>query len=143
MEYRTGFKGENYNRDMKHCCFRWELDYGLNLGLKQRKYIYGTIKGSISNFRSIFFYSFSFFSRLRFLPCPPVQYYTGHMFLISLLFNLCGFFYYYNRFRTIHSQVSSQSFVIAVLIYMNLTISASSIKPIISPFGCHNSEKHV
>ena len=43
------------NRDKKHCCFHLELNYGLNTGLKQRKYIHRTIKGSISNFRIIFF----------------------------------------------------------------------------------------
>ena len=59
------------NRDKKHCCFHWELNYGLNTGLKQSWYVYGTIKGSISSFRIIFFHPFSFFSRLRFPPCPP------------------------------------------------------------------------
>ena len=48
-------KGGGYNRDKKHCCFHLELNYGLNTDLKQRKYVYGTIKGSILNFRIIFF----------------------------------------------------------------------------------------
>ena len=30
-----------------------------------------------------FFHSFSFFSRLRFPPCPPVRYYTGY-FIIDI-----------------------------------------------------------
>ena len=46
------------NRDKKYCYFYLELNYGLNTGLKQRKYVCDTIKGSISNFRIIFFFSF-------------------------------------------------------------------------------------
>ena len=41
------------NRNKKHCCFHWELNYGLNTGLKQRWYIFGNIKGSNSSFRII------------------------------------------------------------------------------------------
>ena len=41
------------------------------MGLKQRWYVYGTIKGSFSNFRIIFFFhSVSFFSKLRFPHVP-------------------------------------------------------------------------
>ena len=69
----------SYNRDNKHCRFYLGLNHGLNLGLKQRYYVYGTIKGSISNFRIMFFQSFSFLSRLRFPPCPPVRYHIGHI----------------------------------------------------------------
>ena len=52
--------------DKKHCCFHWELNYGLNSGLKQRYYVYWTI----SNFRIIPFHSFSFFSKFRFPYIP-------------------------------------------------------------------------
>ena len=34
------------DRDVKHFCFHWELNHGLNLDLKQR-YVYETVKGSI------------------------------------------------------------------------------------------------
>ena len=72
-----------YNRDKKHCCFHLELNYGLNTDLKQRKSVYGTIKGSILNFRIIFFFhSFSF---IRFPPRPPVQYYTGQLCLAPIV----------------------------------------------------------
>ena len=30
-------------RDKKHCCFHWELNYGLNSNLEQREYVYGTM----------------------------------------------------------------------------------------------------
>ena len=49
--------------DKKQCCFPRELNYGLTLGLKQRYYVYGTIKGSISNFRIIYFFILSDFSQ--------------------------------------------------------------------------------
>ena len=42
--------------------FIWELHHGLNSGLKQRLYVYWTIKSSISHFRFILFHSFPFFS---------------------------------------------------------------------------------
>ena len=74
------------NGDKKHCCFIWELNYGLNSDLKQRYYAYAAIKGSISNFRSTFFHSFSFFSKLRFPLCLPVRYNTGPMFLYSKVY---------------------------------------------------------
>ena len=56
-----------YNGDRNHYCFQWELNYVLNLGLKQRHCVYGTMKGSISNFRILFFHSFS---RWRFPHVP-------------------------------------------------------------------------
>ena len=74
--------GNECTGDKKHCYFHWELDYGLNLGLKQRRYVYWTVKGSTLNFWIILFHSFSFFLKLRFSPCPPVRYYTGQMFKI-------------------------------------------------------------
>ena len=67
------------NGDKKHCCFHWELNYGLTLGLKQRWYIYGTIKGIISNFRIVFFFTlFLIFLKIRIPPCSPVRYNKGH-----------------------------------------------------------------
>ena len=60
------------NRDKKHCCSDWELNFGLNSGLKQRQYICGTIKGNISKFRIISFFILSpFFSRIRLHCAPP------------------------------------------------------------------------
>ena len=48
--YRTGGHGGDCTKDKKHCCFHWELNHGLNSGLKQRWYVYGTIEGDISIF---------------------------------------------------------------------------------------------
>ena len=42
------------------------------MSIELLKVVYG-----ISNFRIILFHSFSFFSKLRFPPCPTVRYYTG------------------------------------------------------------------
>ena len=77
--YWTGGHGGKCTGDKKHCCFHWEHNHGLNSDLKQRWYVYWTVKGSILNFRIILFHSFWFFSKLRFLPCPPERCYTGHI----------------------------------------------------------------
>ena len=45
MRYiKTGEIGGECNEDKKHCCFHWELNHELSSGLKQRKYVYETIK---------------------------------------------------------------------------------------------------
>ena len=71
MVYRTGgHRGGECNEDKKHYWFHLELNYELNLGLKQKYFVYGTIKGSSFNFRIMIFYSFSFFSKSRFPHVP-------------------------------------------------------------------------
>ena len=85
--------------DKKHRCFHWELNYGLNLGLKQRWYVYWTIKGSISNFRIIVFHSFSFLLKIK-IPHVPrfditrvicqAEEYTNNCFELNTISDLQG-----------------------------------------------------
>ena len=80
MLYGTGEHGGGKgNGDKKHCCFHWEHNYELKLGLKQQYYVYGTIKGNISNFWIMFSYSFLFF-----LKCMKCLNYIFSFFLIFL-----------------------------------------------------------
>ena len=109
MLYKTGGHRGNVTETKKTCCFHWELNYGLTLGLKQSNtsmelskivsqilelyfsifLIYFKIRippmflCSILHRSIIFFHSFSFFSKLRFPPCSSVRYNTRHIFRTS------------------------------------------------------------
>ena len=87
-----GDMGVYCNGDKKHCCFHWEPNDELNSDLKQSYYNYGTIKGVISNFRIIFFHSFSFFLQIKIPPMSPGSilhrsYMFLGLFLLKHLYN--------------------------------------------------------
>ena len=72
MLYRTGghaWGRRECNGDKKHCCFYWELNKELNLGLNKDNASLELLN-VVSQILELHFHSFSFFLRLRFPHVP-------------------------------------------------------------------------